>query len=191
MADLDKEFKEEVKKQAKEQAAKWVLLAFVGMAVIAASGWWFYFEPKIQGYILQVAGEVPNDAIVAFDRTPSNPCPEGWTVWREATSRVILGAGNNEDSYEEKYQLDENGKKLTPRGYREHGGSEVHILTIEEMPNHDHGKIFGGDGQTKAGMNNEHAFHASGYKGMKAEGGSKPHNNMPPFVALYYCKKQS
>jgi microcystin-dependent protein len=51
-----------------------------------------------------------------------------------------------------------------------------------------HGGIYGGTG-AKAGMNNDYAYHSSGYEKMATDGGNQPHNNMPPYIALYFCKK--
>ena len=142
---------------------------------------------------------IAKGAIVAFDRTPSKPCPDGWTVWREATSRVIIGAGNNEDSYEHKYIYDQYGNKLTPRGYREHGGSEWETLSIAQMPEHNHGNgIFDKLLVQNSKNTTSHATDSSGSTEINqkdtgailSSGGGQAHNNMPPFVALYYCKKQ-
>lgn len=138
--------------------------------------------------------EMPSGAVVAFDRTPSKPCPDGWAVWREATSRVIVGAGNNEDSYESKYKEDENGTPLTPRAYRQHGGAEVHVLTIEQMPTHQHEarRVPWGNLDWKHGGTDPYWDKNGGkYEAYKtgASGKNQAHNIMQPYVALYYCKK--
>lgn len=143
---------------------------------------------------------IPKGAVVAFDRSPDRLCPEGWTVWRAATSRVIIGAGNTSDSYEQKLKFDENGKELTPRAYRQHGGAETEILTIPQLPKHNHGgatgskAIFeplkGGNVAGKFGSR-DHVIGVSRHTHViNGEGGNQAHNNMPPFVALYYCKKE-
>lgn len=109
---------------------------------------------------------IPRNVVLAFDQAE---CPEGWERYNEADGRFILGVRE--------------GMPL-----RATGGSEAHRLTIEEMPTHDHGAVFGGDGR-KAGMLNEWPYHASGYERMRPTGGGRPHNNMPPYIALIYCKK--
>ena len=120
---------------------------------------------------------IPSGAVMAFLSGDTRPCPGSeWEVYDDAKGRFIVGAGQSKN------------KELTPRLAEDTGGSEAHILTLDEMPAHDHGGVWGGT-KTKAGMNNDWAYHSSGYKQMQTEGKGKPHNNLPPFLALYYCKK--
>ncbi len=215
---LTQEFKDEVRKQAREQAAKWFLGGGVALAVFAISGWVFAAKPYVDDYIRNTSGAqslVPEDAVMAFDRTPSNPCPEGWTQFKEATSRVILGAGNATDFYEERFSLDEKGQELSPRAYRQHGGEEFHVLRPNEMPMHDHAilnlttspngehshRIKDGDAGGQSGFERggsvrdllssqpapNHTHTVSGQ--VEMAGGDAGHNNMPPYLALYFCKK--
>jgi microcystin-dependent protein len=96
--------------------------------------------------------------------------------------RVIVGVGE--------------GKGLTSRHLLENGGEEQHKLTIEEMPRHKH--VWRGVSNKK---HDEYGFEGSEQNVYKEPGSSidnigeaagegKPHNNMPPFVALLYCEKQ-
>jgi hypothetical protein len=77
------------------------------------------------------------------------------------------------------------------------GGEEEHLLSKAEMPKHDHSNspfVFlmqsdsnwttrdGGD-QTS----NEPNLHTVGR--INVEGGDKSHRIIPPYIALYYCKK--
>ncbi|MFQ3245375.1 MAG: hypothetical protein ACI9SP_002023 [Arenicella sp.] len=138
---------------------------------------------------------IPKGAVVAFDRTPSKPCPEGWTVWREAMSRVIIGAGNPESAIEQKFNRDKNGIPLSARAYREHGGEELVTLKISEMPSHKHDALrvpwgsLNWEGGKPAKFWDRNGGKYQNYK-TGAAGENEPHNNMPPYVALYYCKKQ-
>ncbi len=110
--------------------------------------------------------QTPRNAIMAFDQAE---CPSGWEDFHHARDRFILGAGA-------KYSVGATG------------GAETHRLTVEEMPSHDHGGIWGGDGG-KAGMNNDYAYHSAGHLRIASQGGGRPHNNMPPYIALRWCKK--
>jgi len=121
---------------------------------------------------------VPADAVMAFDAAA---CPPGWEEFPGAAGRVVLGAGD--------------GAGLTPRTLGETGGEEDHQLTNAEMPRHHHhvGPIKRGVGGVPASDWNivpsknivyDDAYWETTYQGM-----DQPHNNMPPYLALLYCKK--
>ena len=135
---------------------------------------------------------IPVGAVMAFDLP--NGCPMGWKTFEEATSRVIVGAyadraaGNITAPTE-----DENGNALSARHYRNWGGTEKHKLEISELPSHDHAYIdryvvsrgdaeMMTDGPIRGWRDHERTT--------KQKGGNIPHNNMPPYIALHYCKKE-
>ena len=74
------------------------------------------------------------------------------------------------------------------------GGEVEHTLTIEEMPKHRHhlvGTQFHQSGNThniwvtaNEGINWDITDHEANYTG-----GSQPHNNMPPYLAVYVWKR--
>ena len=112
---------------------KGVITGVLTASVIAAGTWFISGIGKIKtGFI------IPEGAIIPFDRTPSAPCLIGWTVWKEATSRFIIGAGQINKILEQKYSKGSDSQRLTSKGYRQHGGSENHVIKIPEMPNHTH-----------------------------------------------------
>ncbi len=138
-------------------------------------------------FILYLAGKVtqfptvlvPSKAVVAFHAAS---CPDGWKEVEFTRGRIIVGVGE--------------GKGLTPRHLLEAGGDEQHKLTIEEMPRHKH--VWRGVSNAKR---DEYGFEGSEQNVYMESGSSindiseeagmgKPHNNMPPFVALLYCEKQ-
>jgi len=119
------------------------------------------------------AAQFPTGAIIAFDQPEG--CPEGWSPYLEAAGRMIIGTGK--------------GDGLSNRKYRETGGEEAHTLSINEMPSHNHqynheSDVGGGCG--RAGCNS-HATYPS--FSTSNTGGNRPHNNMPPYIALTYCRK--
>ena len=75
------------------------------------------------------------------------------------------------------------------------GGESEVKLTVDQMPSHTHGytrsRLFFSDpqGQNAIGYNNNigQAIGAATH----AAGGNKPHNNMPPYLAVYIWKRVS
>ena len=179
------------------------------------------FEQEASGVSFIAKG-----AVIAFDRSesftmsfaatgsPGGACPPGWRLFREAGGRVIVGAGSHEN-------VDENGASLTRYDAfsdapdQAVGGTEMHKLIGDEMPEHDHdaGSLQAiSDGPMVHGSNvhpqdpkpvngserlmlghllNRELDHTHGINGkVSPEGKGEPHNNMPPYIALYFCKKE-
>ena len=72
------------------------------------------------------------------------------------------------------------------------GGEKTHILTIAEMPSHDHTVKFdqsanGGTAWLKTGGNSGGPFTGYGY--VNSTGGGQAHNNLQPYVVLVYIIK--
>lgn len=152
------------------------------------------------GLIKQVfIPDLPGGAVVAFD----GKCPEsdGWVPYKAAEGRFLLGVGQ--------------GPLAEPVHAEQPGGNETHALTVEEMPTHSHAAgdlratqsekflhasksseaVDGGartDGIFKAPPHTQdygnHLHEIAGHTATQGDG--TPHNNMPPFVALYFCKKE-
>lgn len=73
------------------------------------------------------------------------------------------------------------------------GGEAEHTLTIDEMPEHSH--TFDGAGKTIAkGSDYNRPVDATAYDESHTymttpRGGNQPHNNMPPYLAVYAWKR--
>ena len=97
--------------------------------------------------------------------------------WEQITDRFLVGAGD-------KYEVNSVG------------GEEKHLLTIDEMPQHDHSStyyggyfVWGGD-DTYHGPGNGNGYRRELNKlNTGVRGGNKPHNNIPPYYAAYIWKR--
>lgn len=111
--------------------------------------------------------------------TDTNPSTLFGGVWEQIKDTFLLGAGD-------KYAVGSTG------------GESEHKLTIDEMPLHGHNFIYG-YGWTSGGDGGQYSFAAEnkqkGYSGtnepVRPIGGDQPHNNMPPYLAVYMWKRIS
>lgn len=141
-------------------------------------------EQEAELAALGAAPAVPAGAVVAFDRPDG--CPPGWSNFRPGAGRFILGVGG-------RYQLPYADGE--PR--YQTGGAAAHRLLPSELPAHAHETEIGTDFGfalfgTGASRPNAIVTRRRGGRSLSLTsetGGNAAHNNMPPFVALYYCKK--
>ena len=139
-----------------------------------------------------IGGDLDTRAVVAFtSEKGERTCPPGWKPYEKAKDRFILGAGN-------KYQV-----------VGSTGGEETVKLEERHMPSHRHGLAYltirgdvrftdGGLGSSipYADVPPERSFgrsqvsHYGPEDGTLPTGVDEPHNNMPPWIALYYCIKE-
>lgn len=153
---------------------------------------------RLQSVVADLVGtQVPSGAVVAFAR--KSECPDGWSPYLQGAGRVIVGVGAG--------NFDRFGNSLTSRKFEEPGGGEAVTLTEPQMPGHDHrvgikmavnpdanhgwGVI--NSRQNSGARHLDRVFTKSGTEPHMLEvgstGSSQPHNNMPPYIALYFCKK--
>lgn len=129
---------------------------------------------------------IPKGTVAAFDL---RQCPTGWSSFDDGAGRVIIGVGE--------------GKDLTARSPWEKGGKEKVALSVDEMPKHKHGATptvkgngFSPKGNTWKGGGSPSGAYTGHPSPIQLEvaiddnGKSKPHENMPPFIALTLCRKQ-
>lgn len=75
------------------------------------------------------------------------------------------------------------------------GGEATHKLTINEMPSHTHTLYIDAKGTTVPAWWTRHLFvqndspHEAQANNITSTGGSQPHNNMPPYLAVYVWKR--
>jgi DNA-binding beta-propeller fold protein YncE len=141
---------------------------------------------KIYEYELTKVGEwesiaptEPVGTIKMFSGHQSNIPPkwqicDGTNGTPDLRNRFVVGAG---DTYN-------NGDT---------GGESEHTLTVGEMPPHNHSYIYDDYGSSaQDGGNNPYvANESNGTNYVSTEGGGQPHENRPPYYALYYIMKVS
>lgn len=123
---------------------------------------------------------VPVGAVVAFDEPRG--CPEGWRdmgpSWGGSTLVAAVRDANN------------------TFGFRRTGGARTHSLTMREMPRHSHrtDHALSGTSLQWWDSSKRHPVPVSAARSASrfdfVQGGGEPHNNMPPYIALYFCKKE-
>ena len=101
----------------------------------------------------------------------------GFGTWEQLKDTFLLAAG---DTYEAGAT----------------GGEAEHTLTVDEMPSHTHGATGVNDGAGTSGQSGNYPIRIYQDKagnwpvtGIQYTGGSKAHNNMPPYLAVYVWKR--
>lgn len=139
-------------------------------------------------------------AVVAFDRNAaiSRVCPKGWSIFLPAGGRFIVGAGQHNGDLTEYPSFSEDKLEAI-------GGEERVTLELDQMPEHRHAVPLIGSGTVYVDAGkaaNTPYFDYRRRENIKQEiqisppdegvistGKGHPHNNMPPYIALYYCRK--
>ena len=143
----------------------------------------------------QFIPSIPPGAVVAFDQ--SDGCPKGWAPFDDSRGRFLVGA-----SQSGKIGKDENGVTLTHREFRKLGGTEQRILSELELPAHNHtidtfkwGYSINGNDHPEVRIDVDDGPAWQGREGRLTtntwgSGETQPYNHMPPYIALYFCKKE-
>jgi microcystin-dependent protein len=127
--------------------------------------------------------QFPSGMIMMWNGEETN-IPQGWAVCDgkngtpDLRGRFLIGANT--------YSNRKAG--LSQRDVKSTGGDEMHTLTEDEMPSHEHSGVV-----TNVGYNGpqmaEGRSHSPLYGKTSSTGGNKPHNNMPPYYAIIYLMK--
>ena len=150
-------------------------------------------------------GEFPAGAIMAFDIETG--CPEGWVPYTDGLGRFIIGATDPPGDPQA-----DNGTGTSiarfPLGAK--GGALAHRITTQELPAHSHGgagleeyhianTVGAGMGSPSLTgrrkfmliLNDRFPQGGDSPALMSDTGGGRPHSNMPPYIALNFCRKNS
>ncbi len=175
-----------------ERIPKWLasvaLLIFVLLLVISyMTGKRISWSPL--GFVSDIAemkSVIPKGAVVAFadhktgdQERDCSKLGEGWEKFEAANGKFILGAGNNL------------GRSFAAGSY---GGEYEVVLGLNQMPKHSHTYLKqtdtgGGCGLSGCGFHSEYPQTNTSSAGGNDSGETIPHNNMPPYIVLTYCKK--
>ena len=124
-------------------------------------------------YVDAIVGKIYPVGAIYLSASSTSPAELFGGTWERLKDRFLLAAG---DSY--------------TAGST--GGEATHTLTEAEMPNHYHQQYVGAmDGSWGERSDYVSDQHCAGYpQGMTGSaGGSQPHNNMPPYLAVYMWKR--
>lgn len=112
-------------------------------------------------------------------------------TWEQLPGRFLLGAGGNDENTNNSFGNMTVGELDRPAG--EKGGEVLHTLTIDEMPEHNHPFDGNAPYYSWADGGSEFAIHYEENYGrndlVRNVGGSKAHNNMPPYLTVYMWKR--
>jgi microcystin-dependent protein len=132
---------------------------------------------------------IPNGAIVMTDQECAT-LGSNWSKFTAARGRFPIAAGASQDINNVKMQF--------VVGHEDSRGEYAHKLIDAEMPKHNHSQppfvyLLKRDGKgttvrvdTTATQPN---VAAGGHAAIITAGGNLPHNNLPPYIALNFCKK--
>lgn len=181
-------------------AAMAIITVFSGLAIYA---WFTQQTMTLAGYEFG-RPSIGEGAVIAYDREAG--CPTGWVPFEKGKARVIVGAG---EKFMPGFDKGSDGNFLTKRGHLEYGGAEHHTLMVDEITEHEHeyaektngflmhtipgtnlpgGSLLLAISTNGEGRNSLIVEKSGGIVGR--DGPAKPHNNMPPYIALYFCKKE-
>ena len=131
------------------------------------------------GVLVQFLGGVSSGAVVAYD--DAGGCPSGWTEFSDGNGRVLLGAASGFP-------------------YRQAGGHAKVSLGIDHLPSHTHSldpayewgfDVNGSDREPQRFDVDDGTPWQGNYGQITTTpaGRGIPHDNMPPYIPLYLCKK--
>ena len=101
-----------------------------------------------------------------------------WRRYEGMDGRFPLGAGQTKEHLERKTTF-EIGKT---------GGAYVHRLIVDEMPEHAH-DFHGSEGPKVVDNWHNARGHRDKQRTTEKTGGNQPHENMPPYLVMNFCRK--
>ena len=116
----------------------------------------------------------PVGFIIEVDNAEFDPNVSWGGTWKRLKGRVIVGVDEDDSDF------NISGKT---------GGEKDHILTISEIPQHNHKVLFSYKLGNSGNGSNQYApyYVGNNYGGINTDvnGGGQAHNNMPPYYTAY------
>ena len=111
--------------------------------------------------------------ITADNVNPSTWAGGTWEVF--ATGKTLIGVDSSQNEFNSVLKT---------------GGEKTHTLTIDEMPNHTHGLHIYGTDKVSDYVENTLWGNTQAYNNfLSYTGGNQPHNNLPPYITVYFWRK--
>lgn len=170
-----------------------IIGGIVGAVLPAIGATWYLsglntrFEAHIRHGNVGPSAALPSGVVVASLKR-CRDLHDSWGNYRAGAGRMIVGVGTATIEGVERTFLSDQA-----------GGFYSHVLLPEEMPPHAHsldltsiGNVPGSGVLAFIGENDgrkRHETYSAGGNG-NTDTNAAPHNNMPPYVALYFCEKK-
>lgn len=145
------------------------LIVLLAAAAATLAGW--------IGHLPPIFGQLPTDTVIIVD---DDSCPAGWSPFEPARNRFIVGAGSE-------------------HAYRSTGGASTVVLEQPHLPPHRHqietfewGMSINANGAAqRLDMDDGPPWNGlSGRLTTTATGQGEAHENLPPFVAMSFCRSR-
>ena len=165
------------------QIPVWLLAicAFTFIAIILEQLYWRKTPVDLWGLKLNQPESSTNTEMgIILSESVCSELDGDWQAFQAAAGRTIIvsGAATDENGTTNKFvSLDV-------------GGTYTHTLSVDEMPRHAHGQVWGqtnGNLGGRASGNNVTSYTRQKMGDTLAVGGGKPHNNIPPYIVLNLC----
>lgn len=130
-----------------------------------------------------------------------NPAKWFGGTWERLKGRFLIGAGAVTDT-NSNTRFGSIGAEEPDFSSGETGGQYFHKLNVDEMPEHSHtGNYYNGQNMSPndGGSNPDSGYHynwenggsnsQNGFMFVASTGGNQPHNNMPPYLAVYMWQR--
>ena len=131
----------------------------------------YYTKDELKAALLDLIYPVGS---IYISLNSTNPSSIFGGTWEQIKGRFLLGVSSSHP-------------------VNQTGGEEKHTLTEQEMPQHTHKPLIGSDIMNYVdhggNVGTAPGGNLQGANSVHSTGGGQPHNNMPPYLAVYMWKR--